>query len=109
LAVSVIPSEARGAGKPKGFDVKRIALLAVVAGAAMLPSTASASYGLSAGGIAACASSLELNAGELAPVPQLSAYPGPPGPFAGPNSRIDYADGKNNGTDLVLFCQSQLD
>ena len=48
-------------------------------------------------------------AGELAPIPQLSAYPGPPGPFAGPNSRINYADGKNNGTDLVLFCQTQID
>jgi hypothetical protein len=89
--------------------MKRIALLALVAGAAIAPSTASADHGLSAGGIAACAASLEIGAGELAPVPQLSAYPGPPGPFAGPNSRIDYADGKNNGTDLVLFCQSQLD
>lgn len=65
--------------------------------------------GLGAGGIAACAKANEIGAGELAPVPQLSAYPGPPGPFAGPNSRINYADGKNNGTDLVLFCQTQID
>jgi hypothetical protein len=81
----------------------------VVSFAAEAPARSSASYGLSAGGIAACAASIDLGAGELAPVPQLSSYPGPPGPFAGPNSRIDYADGKNNGTDLILYCQSKLD
>jgi hypothetical protein len=90
--------------------VKRIALLAVVAGAAIAPSTAGAgTYGLSAGGVAACADASELAVGQLTPVPLLSAYPGPPGPFGGPNSRIDYADGKNNGTDLILYCQRQLD
>jgi hypothetical protein len=59
--------------------------------------------------IAACADANDLGAGQLAPVPQAHGYSGPPGPFAGPNSRIDYADGKNNGTDLVLFCQTQID
>jgi hypothetical protein len=88
--------------------MKRIALLAAVAGAALAPATATADHGLSAGGIAACAAAIDIGAGQLAPVPQLSAYPGPPGPFGGPNSRIDYADGKNNGTDLILYCQSQL-
>jgi hypothetical protein len=88
--------------------VKRIALLAVIIGAAMMAPTAAADNGLSAGGIAACAASLDIGSGELAPVPQLSDYPGPPGPFAGPNSKIDYADGKNNGTDLILFCQGQI-
>jgi hypothetical protein len=88
--------------------MKRIVLLAVIAGAAMVPATAAADHGLSAGGIAACAATLDIGAGQLAPVPQLGSYPGPPGPFGGPNSRIDYADGKNNGTDLILFCQGQL-
>jgi len=88
--------------------MNRIALVVVVAGVAMAPSTASAKLGLSAGGVAACAAASGLAVGELTPVPLLSAYPGPPGPFAGPNSRIDYADGKNNGTDLILYCQSQL-
>jgi hypothetical protein len=88
--------------------VKRIALLGIIAGAAMMPSTAAADHGLRAGGIAACAASIGLGPGQLAPIPQLSAYPGPPGPFAGPNSKIDYADGKNNGTDLILFCQGQI-
>jgi hypothetical protein len=88
--------------------VKRIALLAVIAGAAMMPSTAAADNGLSAGGIGACAASLGVGSGDLAPVPRLSNYPGPPGPFGGPNSKIDYADGKNNGTDLILFCQGQI-
>ena len=88
--------------------MKRIALMAVIAGAAMVPATATADHGLSAGGIEACAASIDLGPGQLAPVPQLSAYPGPPGPFGGPNSKIDYADGKNNGTDLILFCQGQI-
>jgi hypothetical protein len=89
--------------------MKRIALLALVAGAAIAPATAgAASHGLSAGGIKACADASELTPGTLSPVPQLGSYPGPPGPFGGPNSRIDYADGKNNGTDLILYCQSQL-
>jgi hypothetical protein len=88
--------------------MKRIVLLAVLAGAAVAPSTASADHGLSAGGIADCASTAGLAVGDLTPVPKLSAYPGPPGPFAGPNSKINYADGKNNGTDLILYCQQQL-
>jgi hypothetical protein len=92
--------------------MKKLALLAAVAAGLMVTPTAAAQPGLGglgAGGIAACADANDLGAGELAPVPQLTAYPGPPGPFAGPNSRIDYADGKNNGTDLVLFCQTQID
>lgn len=89
--------------------MKRIALLAIVAGAAVAPATAgAATYGLSAGGIKACADASDLTPGTLTPVPLLVAYPGPPGPFGGPNSRIDYADGKNNGTDLILYCQRQL-
>jgi hypothetical protein len=89
--------------------MKRIALLAIVTGAAIAPATAGAGpYGLSAGGVAKCASESGLAVGELTPVPLLSSYPGPPGPFGGPNSRIDYADGKNNGTDLILYCQQQL-
>jgi hypothetical protein len=92
--------------------MKKFALLAAVAAGLMVTPSAAAQPGLGglgAGGIAACADANDLGAGELAPVPQLTAYPGPPGPFAGPNSRIDYADGKNNGTDLVLFCQTQID
>jgi hypothetical protein len=93
--------------------MKRLALLAAVAAGLMMGApTAGAQSGLGglgAGGIAACAAANDVGAGQLAPVPQLSAYPGPPGPFAGPNSRIDYADGKNNGTDLILFCQTQID
>lgn len=88
--------------------MKKLALLAAVAAGLMVPAGAGASGGLGPGGIAACAEANGIGAGELAPVPQLSAYPGPPGPFAGPNSRIDYADGKNNGTDLILFCQTQI-
>ena len=92
--------------------MKKLALLAAVAAGLMVTPTAAAQSGLGglgAGGIAACADAIELGAGELAPVPQLTAYPGPPGPFAGPNSRIDYADGKTHGTDLILFCQTQID
>jgi hypothetical protein len=92
------------------IDMKKLALLAAVAAGLMATSTAAAQDGLGgvgAGGVAACADANELATGELAPVPQLMAYPGPPGPFAGPNSRIDYAAGKNNGTDLVLFCQAE--
>ena len=29
----------------------------------------------------------------------------PPGPMAGPNSRPDWGSAKNNGTDLVRFCE----
>ena len=92
--------------------MKKFALLAAVAAGLMVTPSAAAQPGLGglgAGGIAACADANDLGAGELAPVPQLTSYPGPPGPFAGPNSRIEYADGKNNGTDLVLFCQTQID
>jgi hypothetical protein len=95
--------------------MKKLALLAAVAAGLMVTPTAGAQSGLGglgglgAGGVAACADANDVGAGELAPVTQLMAYPGPPGPFAGPNSRIDYADGKNNGTDLVLFCQTQID
>ena len=93
--------------------MKKLALAAVAAALMVTPTAAAKSGqglgGLGAGGIAACADTIGLGAGELAPVTQLTAYPGPPGPFAGPNSRIDYADGKNNGTDLVLFCQTQID
>ena len=92
--------------------MKKFALVATVAAALLVTPTAGATSGLGglgAGGIAACADAIGIGAGQLAPVPQLSAYPGPPGPFAGPNSRIDYADGKNNGTDLVLYCQTQID
>jgi hypothetical protein len=88
--------------------VKKIALLTAVAGVLIVPSVAGATYGLGAGGIAACADAIDIGAGQLAPIPQLSAYPGPPGPYAGPNSRITYADGKNNGTDLILYCQTQI-
>jgi hypothetical protein len=92
--------------------MKKLALLAAVAVGLMVTPTAAAQSGLGglgAGGVAVCAAANDVGAGELAPVTQLTAYPGPPGPFAGPNSRIDYADGKNNGTDLVLFCQTQID
>ena len=92
--------------------MKKLALLAAVAAGLMVTPTAGAQSGLGglgAGGVAACADANDVGAGQLAPVPQLMAYPGPPGPFAGPNSRIDYADGMNNGTDLVLFCQTQID
>jgi hypothetical protein len=73
--------------------VKRIALSGIIAEAVMMPSAAAADHGLRAGGIAACAASLGIGPGQLAPVPQLGSYPGPPGPFGGPNSRIDYTDG----------------
>jgi hypothetical protein len=85
----------------------KLALLAAVAAALMVTPTAGAQGlgGVGAGGVAACAEANDESPGGFAPVTQLMAYPGPPGPFAGPNSRIDYAEGKNNGTDLVLFCQ----
>jgi hypothetical protein len=88
--------------------MKKLALLAAVAAALMVTPTAGAQGlgGVGAGGVAACAEANDAEPGEFAPVTQLIAYPGPPGPFAGPNSRIDYAEGKNNGTDLVLFCQT---
>jgi hypothetical protein len=89
--------------------MKKLALLAAVAAGLMMTPTAGAQSGLGgvgAGGVAACADANEESPGGFAPVPQLMAYPGPPGPFAGPNSRIEYAEGKNNGTDLVLFCQT---
>jgi hypothetical protein len=92
--------------------MKKLALLAAVVAGLMMTPTAGAQSGLGglgAGGIAACADANDESPGGLAPVTSLTAYPGPPGPFAGPNSRIDYADGTNNGTDLVLFCQTQID
>jgi hypothetical protein len=90
--------------------MKKLALLAAVAAALIVTPTAGAQGlgGVGAGGIAACADAIGVSPGGIAPLTQLMAYPGPPGPFAGPNSRIDYADGKNNGTDLVLFCQTQI-
>jgi hypothetical protein len=91
--------------QPKGKTMKRIVLLALTAGALTVPSTAGAQGGLSAGGIAACAEREGIAVGSLAPVTSLTSYPGPPGPFAGPNSKIDYSEGKNNGTDLIAFCQ----
>ena len=92
--------------------MKKLALLAAMVAGLMMTPTAGAQSGLGglgAGGIAACADANDESPGGLAPVTSLTAYPGPPGPFGGPNSRIDYADGKNNGTDLVLFCQTQID
>jgi hypothetical protein len=92
--------------------MKKLALLAALAAGLVVAPTAAAQSslgGLGAGGIAGCSDAIEVGAGGPAPVPQLSAYPRPPGPFAGPNSRIDYADGKSNETDLVLFCQTQID
>ena len=91
--------------------MKKLALLAAMVAGLMMTPTAGAQSGLGglgAGGIAACADANDESPGGLAPVTSLTAYPGPPGPFAGPNSRIDYADGKNNRTDLVLFCQTQI-
>ncbi len=88
--------------------MKRIMLLAVITGALTVPATADAN-GIGAGGVAGCAAAFGINAGMIAPVTQVSVYPGPPGPMAGPNSVIDWAplDGKNNGTSLVGFCQTQ--
>jgi hypothetical protein len=85
--------------------MKRIALLALTAGALIVPASAGASGGLGgvgAGGVAACAGDTPV--GNFAPVTSLTEYPGPPGPFGGPNSKIDFGTGKNNGTDLVAFC-----
>jgi hypothetical protein len=89
--------------------MKKLAVLAAMAAGLMVTPAANAQSGLGgvgAGGVAACAEANDASPGGFAPVPQLTAYPGPPGPFAGPNSRIEYAEGKNNGTDLVLFCQT---
>ena len=60
--------------------MKKLALLAAVAAGLMMTPTAGAQSGLGglgAGGIAACADANDLGAGQLAPVPQLTAYPGP--------------------------------
>jgi hypothetical protein len=85
--------------------VKRIMLLAVITGGLMVPATAGASGGIGAGGVAACAAANGASPGAFAPVTSLSGYPGPPGPFAGPNSVFVWAPfGKNNGTSLVAFC-----
>jgi hypothetical protein len=95
--------------------MRKLALLGAVAAAMMVTPAAAAKPGLGglgglgAGGVAACAAANDIGAGQLAPVTSLERYPGPPGPFAGPNSRIDYLAGKNNGTDVVLFCQTQID
>ena len=91
--------------------MRKLALLAAVTAGLLMTPTAGAQSGLGGlgpGGIAACAAANDVAPGDLTPVTSLMAYPGPPGPFAGPNSRIDYADGKNNGTDLILFCQTQI-
>jgi hypothetical protein len=92
--------------------MRKLALLGAVAAAMMVTPAAAAKPGLGGlgrGGVAACAAVNDIGAGQLAPVNSLERYPGPPGPFAGPNSRIDYLAGKNNGTDVVLFCQTQID
>lgn len=88
--------------------MKKLAVLSLVTAGLFVTPAAGAQSGLGgvgAGGVAACAEANEESPGGFAPVPQLMAYPGPPGPFAGPNSRITYAEGTNNGTDLVLYCQ----
>ena len=92
--------------------MKRIMLFAVITGALMVPATAGASGGVGAGGVgaggvAACAAANGASPGTFAPVTSLGNYPGPPGPMAGPNSKIDYSPfGHNNGTSLVAFCQA---
>ena len=87
--------------------MRRIALLAVLAGALAVPVSAGASGGLSAGGIAACAAAINAPVGGLAPVTSLSSF-SPPGPVGGPNSYITYNQGKNNGTDLIAYCQTKI-
>lgn len=89
--------------------MKRITLLALIAGALIVPASAGASRGLGglgAGGVAACAAGYGVGAGDFAPVTSLGDYPGPPGPFGGPHSVIAWSEGKNNGTSLVIFCQT---
>ena len=88
--------------------MKRIALVAAIAGVLFVPAGAGASGGVGPGGVAACAAAFDVGPGSFAPVTSVGAYPGPPGPYAGPNSRIDWSPyGKNNGTGLVGFCRSQ--
>jgi hypothetical protein len=88
--------------------MRRIALVAAIAGVLSVPAIAGASNGVGPGGVAACAAPFGVGPGQFAPVTSVAAYPGPPGPMAGPNSRIDWAPyGKNNGTGLIGFCQSQ--
>ena len=87
--------------------MRRIALLAVLAGALAVPVSAGASDGLSAGGIAACAAAIDAPVGGLAPVTSLASF-APPGPVGGPNSYITYGQGKNNGTDLIAYCQTKI-
>jgi hypothetical protein len=47
---------------------------------------------------------------KFASVHSVAGYAGPPGPFAGPNSVIDWSqqvgDGKNNRTGLIGLCHS---
>jgi hypothetical protein len=90
--------------------MKRIMLLAVITGALMVPATAGANGGIGAGGVPACAAALDSSHAGFASIKSVGAYPGPPGPMAGPNSVIDWsqvqAGSKNNGTALVGLCQS---
>ena len=87
--------------------MKRIMLLAVITGALMVPATAGANGGIGgigAGGVAACAGgSAQGGFGSV----NFVAVPGVPGPRGGPNSIVPWtAPAKNNGTDLVGFCQT---
>jgi hypothetical protein len=93
--------------------MKRMMLLAVTAGALMVPATAGASNGIGgigAGGAPACAALMGTSHPKFASVHSVAGYPGPPGPFAGPDSVIDWSqqvgDGKNNGTGLIGLCHS---
>jgi hypothetical protein len=90
--------------------MKRIMLLAVITGALVVPATAAASGGIGAGGVPACAAALDSGHAGFASIHSVAAYPGPPGPMAGPNSTIDWSTvqpgSKNNGTALVGLCQS---
>jgi hypothetical protein len=80
------------------------ALTGLIAAAALAaPSAAPAS-----GGLAACAAGFGVGAGGLAPVTTALGAP-PPGPVAGPASRVPWTGtglpgAKNNGTYTVALC-----